>query len=244
MLGSSPTLGRVSLWNMIPVFARKHCRIIQRRGIRARLLRVPLTTEPPPISAYIDMSIISLNSINRTHVPQWQPANHTSSTSVTVSSSENWCSRWLSRPPWVRWVWTEWPLLRGISWLLIPFLWSWCVGRYHVLGLKRLVYDNEKPFLKKNRITKEISTHTRCSSRDIAWRKYLILLSTWVNGNRRGINPTESTVSLTSFAHLAQVRWYGETDQIPTILRQTRSQRWLRMPAWKPCSVSNPSRRC
>ena len=37
VLGSIPTLGNISLWNMIPVFARKHCRSIQRRGIRARL---------------------------------------------------------------------------------------------------------------------------------------------------------------------------------------------------------------
>jgi hypothetical protein len=35
------------------------------KGYCARLLRVPLTTEPPPISAYIDVSIVSLNSINR-----------------------------------------------------------------------------------------------------------------------------------------------------------------------------------
>ena len=64
LAGSSPTFRRVSLWNMIPVFAKKHCRIIQRRGIRARLLRVPLTTEPPPISElYWGEYSLSLNSI-------------------------------------------------------------------------------------------------------------------------------------------------------------------------------------
>ena len=64
MSGSSPTLGNVALWNMIPVFAMKHCRIIQRRGIRARLLRVPLTTEPPPMSVHkLDVSMVSLFSV-------------------------------------------------------------------------------------------------------------------------------------------------------------------------------------
>ena len=52
-----------------------------------------------------------------------------------------------------------------------------CVGRYHVLGLKQLVYNNKEPFF---RMTKKISTHTRCSSRAKAWQKNLIIhLSEW-----------------------------------------------------------------
>ena len=52
-------------------------------------------------------------------------------------------------------------------------------------GYENLVeWEDEKP-----------STQARCPSRDITWRKYLILSFTWVNG-RRGINHTASTVSL------------------------------------------------
>ena len=50
------------------------------------------------------------------------------------------------------------------------------------------------------------STHTRRSSRDIAWRKYLMLSSTLVNGNRRGINPTASTVSLIKYTIVSKKR--------------------------------------
>lgn len=50
-VGSSPTLSRSDVWKRMPVFARKHWRIIHRSGMRARLCRVPLRTEPPPTSA-------------------------------------------------------------------------------------------------------------------------------------------------------------------------------------------------
>ena len=51
--GSSPTVRRRSVWNRIPVLRRKHWRIIQRRGMRARLWRVLLGTEPPPTSVRV-----------------------------------------------------------------------------------------------------------------------------------------------------------------------------------------------
>lgn len=48
--GSKPTARNISAWKRIPVFARKHCRIIQRNGMRARLCLLSFGTEPPPMS--------------------------------------------------------------------------------------------------------------------------------------------------------------------------------------------------
>lgn len=50
--GSRPTSCRRPASNWMPLSVRKHSRIIQRRGMRARLCRVSFATEPPPISTY------------------------------------------------------------------------------------------------------------------------------------------------------------------------------------------------
>lgn len=48
--GSIPNGLSISRWNRIPVLRRKHCLIIQRKGIRAKLLGTSLATDPPPTS--------------------------------------------------------------------------------------------------------------------------------------------------------------------------------------------------
>ena len=50
LAGSIPTVARSGAWKRIPVLARKHWRIVHRRGMRARLCRLELSTEPPPTS--------------------------------------------------------------------------------------------------------------------------------------------------------------------------------------------------
>jgi hypothetical protein len=49
--GSRPRLHSPSASNMIPELVLKHSCIIQRNGIRARLVVVSLETEAPPTSA-------------------------------------------------------------------------------------------------------------------------------------------------------------------------------------------------
>lgn len=105
--------------------------------------------------------------MQRIAIPQWHPANQTSSTSVTCSCP---CKYVFSKS---RVVWRL-GLGRGICPFFTPSWTSWGVGLFQKLGLKR----------------------TRCSSNARAWRKCLTCVFDVVNGRRLGIIPTDPTVSL------------------------------------------------
>lgn len=114
--------------------------------------------------------LVNVKKVENIILPQWQPVNQTSSTSV----------KWI--PPWEYWrsssrnVFRRWGF--SLIWRISPHLRpnsisSW-VGRLKKLGLNR----------------------TRCSSSARAWRKCLTWVFTVVNGSRFGIIPTDPTVSL------------------------------------------------
>ena len=202
---------------MIPVFAKKHCRIIQRRGIRARLLRVPLRTAPPPISAYIDwpeynlwITSIDARTTMTARKPHFFNVRHRFGFCIlTFEMSQPSCTGAVN----VDIVAFAARHLMALDTSLVIVV-CWAVP---CTGFETTSLSQWGPFF---RTRKEISTHTRHSSRDKAWRKYLILLSTRVNGSRRGIKPTESTVSLTLFAQISArtLIWRdrSNTDHTPT----------------------------
>ena len=69
--------------------------------------------------------------------------------------------------------------------------------------LSIIVYNNEDHVLKRRKKYLPTRDVHQKPKHDRNMVKYLILLSTWVNGSWRGTNPTESTVSVMLFVQIS-----------------------------------------
>src|SRR6266550_7099809 len=91
VLGSIPISRNELVLKIIPEFVLKHSLTIHRRGIRARLYRVPFSTEPPPISVRHNASV---EDVKATHdityhndILQTKPLLHPSALSPVQHTS-------------------------------------------------------------------------------------------------------------------------------------------------------------